>query len=135
MSEINKRHNRKIWRACPVCKGRVVLGYRNQNWWVHCEYDASHIPQRFFPYPHEAIETWNVKGNKMTNADLIRAMSDEELAELISFVFATGAQRIRSSQFWKDWLRQEVEENECNCKEIFENTADCPCDNCEKMKE
>ena len=62
-------------------------------------------------------------------------MTDEELAELISFVFATGVQRIRSSQFWRDWLRQEVEENECNCKEIFENTAGCPCDNCEKMKE
>lgn len=84
MSETNKRHNRKIWRACPVCKGRVVLRYRNQDWWVSCEYDASHIPQRFFPHPHEAIEAWNVKGNKQTNADLIRAMSDEELAELLT---------------------------------------------------
>ena len=46
-----------------------------------------------------------------TNADLIRSMTDEELAELINFVFATGAQRIRSSQFWRDWLKQEVEEN------------------------
>ena len=83
MGEPNKRHNRKIWRACPVCKGRVVLAHRNQNWWVSCEYDRSHIPQRFFPHPHEAIEAWNVKGNKMTNADRIRAMTDEELSELL----------------------------------------------------
>ena len=27
------------------------------------------------------------------------------------------------------------EDDECDCKEIFENTADCPCDNCEKMNE
>lgn len=83
MGETNKRHNRKIWRPCPVCKGRVVLGHRNQDWWVYCEDDASHIPQRFFPYAHEAIEAWNVKENKITNADLIREMSDERLARFI----------------------------------------------------
>jgi len=120
MSEPNKRHNRKIWRACPVCKGRVVLGYRNQNWWVYCEYDASHIPQRFFPYPHEAIEAWNVKGNKQTNADRIRAMSDEELAEfcfritddVASYYGGDGYEPEYpvASKGWLDWLKQEAKE-------------------------
>ena len=116
MSEINKRHNRKIWRACPVCKGRVVLGYRNQNWWVYCEYDASHIPQRFFPHPHEAIEAWNVKGNKQTNADRIRAMTDAELAEWLHCprtkdMFPNLENYVMPScEDWLDWLRQEVEE-------------------------
>ena len=32
-------------------------------------------------------------------------------------------------------LYSDAEDGECDCKEIFENTADCPCDNCEKMKE
>ena len=64
MGETNKRHNRKIWRPCPVCKGRVVLGHRNRDWWVYCEDNASHIPQRFFSYAHEAIEAWNEKENK-----------------------------------------------------------------------
>ena len=115
MSEMNKRHNRKIWRACPVCKGRVVLGYRNQNWWVYCEYDTSHIPQRFFPYPHEAIEAWNVKGNKMTNADRIRSMTDGELAEYMSiYCCSHKSHDQRCKQFkdcglcWLDWLRKEA---------------------------
>ena len=106
MSEINKRHNRKIWRACPVCKGRVVHGYRNQNWWVYCEYDASHIPQRFFPYPHEAIEAWNVKENKQTKADRIRAMTDEELAEWL----AKNDPECDPPEWWLDWLRQEAQD-------------------------
>ena len=111
MSEPNKRHNRKIWRSCPVCKGRVVLGHRNQNWWVYCEYDASHIPQRFFPYAHEAIETWNVKENKKTNADRIRAMTDEELANKMSALesFALTCGGGWPPEKWLDWLRQEAE--------------------------
>jgi len=112
MSEVNKRHNRKIWRACPVCKGRVVLGYRNQNWWVYCEYNTSHIPQRFFPHPHEAIEAWNIKGNKMTNADRIRAMTDEELANKMSGLesFALTCGGGWPPEKWLDWLREEVKE-------------------------
>ena len=120
MGETNKRHNRKIWRSCPVCKGRVVLAYRNQNWWVSCEYDASHIPQRFFPHPHEAIEAWNVKGNKQTNADLIRAMTDEELADFCFCITDDVASYYGSAEYkqkypvapkaWLDWLREETEE-------------------------
>ena len=118
MGEINKRHNRKIWRACPVCKGRVVLGYRNQNWWVYCEDDTSHIPQRFFPHPHEAIEAWNVKGNKQTNADLIRSMTDEELAENIAKCveadfFRANVLGIKpnNKDDWLDWLREAAEDD------------------------
>lgn len=116
MSEINKRHNRKIWRACPVCKGRVVLGYRNQNWWVYCEYDASHIPQRFFPHPYEAIEAWNIKGNKMTNADLIRAMTDKDLADFLAGIehdACCASTYLGDGTYidnWLDWLKEEANE-------------------------
>ncbi len=110
MSETNKRHNRKIWRACPVCKGRVVLGYRNQNWWVYCEANTRHIPQRFFPYAHEAIDEWNVKSNKRSNADRIRAMPDAELAEFLQDVAMQGGIELGGRQItWLDWLRQEAE--------------------------
>ena len=50
------------------------------------------------------------KGKKKpnTNADRIRAMSDEELAELLhsQFVFSNS---YLPSKWWVDWLKQEVE--------------------------
>ena len=124
MGETNKRHNRKIWRSCPVCKGRVVLGHRNQDWWVYCEDDVNHIPhipQRFFPYAHEAIDEWNVKANKRSNADRIRSMTDEELADWIVAIIAqetiysarkvpTPDYAIEMRQRWLEWLRQECAE-------------------------
>ena len=115
MGETNKRHNRKIWRPCPVCKGRVVLGHRNQDWWVYCEDDASHIPQRFFPYAHEAIDEWNVKANKRSNGDNFRAMTDDELARTLFDVSwaawrnSSNGEGIWTEQDWLDWIRQEEE--------------------------
>ena len=117
MSEPNKRHNRKIWRSCPVCKSRVVIAHRNDNWWVTCDEDSTHIPQRFFPYAHEAIEVWNVKANKQTNADRIRAMSDEELVTV--FLNGCGLRNCRSPKGTVytdchscalDWLKEEASE-------------------------
>ena len=84
-----------------------------------------------------------------TKADLIRAMTDEELAELLyahkcvdCILFSHDCKVEETLGSGKtcderilDWLREEAEKSECDCKEIFENTADCPCDNCEKMKE
>lgn len=46
-----------------------------------------------------------------TNADRIRAMSDEELAEWLS-CNCTGDGYGNSSEDWLDWLRQEYEEEE-----------------------
>lgn len=50
------------------------------------------------------------KGKKTTNADRIRAMSDEELAELL---YETETQYIPINlsveNDWLDWLKQEVE--------------------------
>lgn len=127
MGEANKRHNRKIWRSCPICKGRVVLGHRNQDWWVYCEDNRSHIPQRFFPYAHEAIDEWNAKANKRSNGDRIRSKTDAELAELLTAVAKKSADKLCESlksvevdlsncnfhilyEAHLDWLRQECEE-------------------------
>jgi len=49
-----------------------------------------------------------VQNRIITNADRIRAMSDEELAELLhsQFVFSNSYLPIK---WWVDWLKQEVE--------------------------
>ena len=44
---------------------------------------------------------------KMTNADLIRAMTDEELAAWLSFPFRDKERRAG----WLDWLKQEVSDD------------------------
>ena len=108
MSEPNKRHNRKIWRSCPVCKGKVCVAQRNGNWWVYCVEDRTHIRQKFFSHAHEAIEAWNVKANKQTNADRIRSMTDEEMAEFICYQIIDRNIGI-PPETWLDWLKQECE--------------------------
>ena len=50
---------------------------------------------------------------KMTNADRIRAMTDEELARKlydISWKVALSPDRIDSEEDWIEWLKQEAEE-------------------------
>lgn len=134
MSEPNKRHNRKIWRSCPVCKGKVCIAQRNGSWWVYCIEDRMHIRQRFFPHAHEAIEAWNEKANKQTNADLVRAMTDDELAEMFKgplffnkpwcCLHEHECRYVHEEGFMKcatcllDWLKQEVEENGTDRKEL-----------------
>ena len=55
---------------------------------------------------------------KMTNADRIRAMSDEEIAEVSSFRFCPSEMIGKSCVFrnckecWIDWLQQPAEEDD-----------------------
>ena len=70
--------------------------------------------------PCETCKDW--KSKKQTNADKIRQMSDEELAELISAACPPYYKDSRCVRFyqkgtgckgcWLDWLKQEVESDE-----------------------
>lgn len=50
---------------------------------------------------------------KQTNADRIRAMTDEELAEWIAgeVINLTGGSLEIATEAWLDWLEQEVKDN------------------------
>jgi hypothetical protein len=49
--------------------------------------------------------------NRLTNADRIRALSDEELAEYLSKVQGDIFRgKMRLTHQWLDWLRQEVDD-------------------------
>ena len=50
------------------------------------------------------------KGKSTTNADKIRAMSDEELAEFLMFVEHRFSEFDRRT--WLDWLQQEVDDGD-----------------------
>lgn len=110
MGEENKKYNRRISRPCPVCGGRVVVGHRTCSWWVYCEENSSHIPQRRFSHPQDAIYQWNLKANRVTNGDRVRDMGDWELAEWVWGAETAGrAYGPRGKKAWLDWLRQEGE--------------------------
>jgi hypothetical protein len=114
MGEENKKYNRRISRPCPVCGGRVVVGHRTCSWWVYCEENSSHIPQRRFSHPQDAIYQWNLKANRVTNGDRVRDMGDWELAALFKDHFCPmliGADmdcQNSCEKCWLDWLKQEV---------------------------
>lgn len=116
MGEVNKKYNRRISRPCPVCGGRVVVGHRTCSWWVYCEENDSHIPQRRFSYPQDAIYQWNLKANRVTNGDRVRDMGDWELADFITddmCELLCGAPLScdgQCKQKMLDWLRQEASE-------------------------
>lgn len=60
---------------------------------------------QFFPIPDV------VEQKPITNADLIRAMTDEELAEWAWGVETAGrAYGPRGKKAWLDWLKQEASE-------------------------
>ena len=70
---------------------------------VCCTYQGG-VPDRWEPKP-------------LTNADRIRAMTDEELAELISNteanfppIFPDGVSVKLCTTAWLDWLRQEAKD-------------------------
>ena len=47
----------------------------------------------------------------MTNADKIRAKTDEQMAEWLNWLeTAVRAFGIKGEKFWLDWLKQEVKE-------------------------
>ena len=67
--------------------------------------------QKYAPYvrPTDSCDGW--KSKKTTNADRIRAMSDEELAEYLDKVQCYGFEsKMRLLFQWLDWLKQEVGE-------------------------
>lgn len=80
-----------------------------------CDGDCCELRKDFFT-PCENCEHYESK-NKRTNADRIRAMTDEELAGLFAdgncgycrihdFCFAKGCQ-IDCEDMWLDWLKEE----------------------------
>jgi len=114
MNEVNKKYNRRISRPCPVCGGRVVVGHRTCSWWVYCEENDRHIPQRRFSYPQDAIYQWNLKANRVTNGDRIRDMGDFALAAWLADHPAVSMYDGSNPQHkaWLDWLRQEGRDDE-----------------------
>ena len=112
MSEPNKRHNRKIWRACPVCGGRVIVAHRNNDWWVYCEEDRTHIPQTYFNHAHEAIVFWNEKANKQTRADKVRELTNYQLAVLFAKIEnSVNNDCALGISGWLDWLNRETDDD------------------------
>ena len=73
--------------------------------------------QKYAPYvrPTDSCDGW--KSRKQTNADRIRTMTDEELAEFMTEyelraykrLNASGERKRFASQ-WLDWLKQELTE-------------------------
>ena len=99
-------------RSCENCgwlevnpSGAMFCGYSEERTWKD-----------------ECCTAWKDKDEPKTNADRIRSMTDEELAELFAdnncgycripdFCFAKGCQ-INCEDAWLDWLREEAEEGE-----------------------
>lgn len=50
-------------------------------------------------------------GRVLTNADRIRAMTDEELAKKLTMLFWQVAQKTNAEHYILDWLQQPAEEN------------------------
>ena len=46
-----------------------------------------------------------------TNADRIRAMTDEELATMMSTIYRTQELIGGDVQMWREWLKQECDDN------------------------
>ena len=85
------------------------------------DYIIRGVNGEFYPCKAEIFEkTYEIaekdSNNKQTNADRIRAMSDEELAEFLSEVKADGIYYKEGmeypiiSEVWKEWLQSEAEE-------------------------
>lgn len=116
--EPNKKWNKRVTKPCPVCGGRVVVAHRNLSWWIRCDDDPFHIKYKPYGDPYSAIRAFNAQ----TNADRIRAMTDEELAEWITdFTDCAVYPHTRKdapcvpigqtcAASWLDWLKQEANE-------------------------
>ena len=59
--------------------------------------------------PDEELERDCKAFKSLTNADRIRSMTDEELAEWAS---AITLDEFGDKKYWLDWLKQEVESND-----------------------
>lgn len=114
--EVNRKHNKRITKPCPVCGSRVTVANHGGIWWIACDADRTHIKQMFFHEPIDAIRWWNAK----TNADRIRMMTDEELAEIISslgncdtcYLYLNRGCNINTSckDAVLEWLRKDADE-------------------------
>ena len=60
--------------------------------------------------PNDTCENW--KADRATNADKIRAMTDEELAEWIAIQTADPYDPEYDINGWLNWLKQEVESDD-----------------------
>lgn len=88
---------------CPyTCSYRTSSGYcGSTGGWERCQYRQLHQPNTVVGY---------VPPLQKTNADRIRAMTDEELAETMLDCFAAFYDVEWSKQDILDWLKQEAKE-------------------------
>lgn len=74
-----------------------------------------------FKYNGKTIREWaDLIANPKTNADRIRAMTDDELAEKLATYIECDmcpgwpvTCEEKCTKYWLDWLKQEVEEVKC----------------------
>lgn len=86
---------------CENCGWSKVVGSP-----IFCEYSEKRT------FRENCCEAWKPKNNPVTNADRIRQMADEELAQwLAGYVLniTDGRQLNDATAAWLDWLKQEVE--------------------------
>lgn len=82
------------WLSVNPC-GAMFCGYSEQRTWKD-----------------ECCVAWKDKDEPQTNADRIRAMTDEELAEwIVHKTEGNGFEGYSESvKAWRDWLRKEADE-------------------------
>ena len=77
------------------------------------KYGCDNCKYRFFPVTRSPCDNCAMSGNKNsewtapTNADRVREMSDDELANWLTIVSSSKPQ---TAPQWLEWLRQEVEQ-------------------------
>lgn len=85
---MNKRLERMHEIECCICDFNIN---------GVCKLDGQHIPK---------IGCTGGKAKTMTNADRIRSMTDEELAEVLH----NAGGNWYSEEYWLDWLKREYKE-------------------------
>lgn len=116
--------------SCPLCNGKAAVGaneyYDGANtFYIYCpKCGVQQMETKVCA--DEAITVWNRRTQESelptsdapTNADIIRRMTDEELAELLATVKCRGAAAEACDMFWEDdsysidWLKAETEGEE-----------------------
>lgn len=93
--------------ACKDCVHvrKPMRGFYNQ---VYCDYLHIHVSDQ--PY-YDASKRCNGYKTKQTNADRIRAMTDEELADELLEWYAVFYAVEWSRDMILDWLKQECDDN------------------------
>lgn len=100
---------------CENCGWSKVIGSP-----IFCEYSEKRT------FRENCCEAWKPKNNPVTNADKIRKMSDEELADFIGGIFTLDSDvwgdydprtvvmqeprvEVRNKEEMLEWLKREVE--------------------------